>query len=65
MNEKKLVQKEYKSRHDWLRIMQEIQIDHTTSWYMHKPESILEIDTHKIPLYFDIQTPQVVQWLAG
>ena len=24
-----------------------IKFDHTTKWYMHKPESVLENETHK------------------
>ena len=42
---RKLIQKEHKTRHDWvgsvhpLVIVQEIKFDYTTKWYMYKPDS--------------------------
>ena len=34
--------------------------DHTNKWYMHNPASILENDTHKLLLDFDIQTDRLI-----
>ena len=42
----KLVQKENKTRHDWMRkvilweLCKKLVFDHTIKWYMHKPESV-------------------------
>ena len=50
----KLVKNEYKTRPDWLgrvihlEIVQENKFNYTTKWYIHKPESILENEMHKI-----------------
>ena len=41
----KLAQKEYNTRHEWLgkvvneELSKRLKYDHTTKWYMHKPES--------------------------
>ena len=49
----KLVQKEYKTRHDWVgngifwELCEKFKFDHT-KYYMNNPESILEKGTHKI-----------------
>ena len=54
--------KEYKTRHDWvgkvihLEICKKLKFDHKNKWYMHNPASVLENDTHKHLLVFDIQT---------
>ena len=43
----KLAQKEYKTRHNWVgkvnhwELYKKLKFDHTTRWYMHKPESVL------------------------
>ena len=37
-----------------------IKFDHTNKWYMHKPAPVLENDTHKLPLDFDIQTDHLI-----
>ena len=50
----KLVQKKYKSRHNWVgkgihrELCKKLKFEHTTKWYMHKPESVLVNATHKI-----------------
>ena len=58
----KLVQKEYKARHDWVgkvihwEMCKKFRFDHTNQWYMHNPAPALENDTHKLLLDFNIQT---------
>ena len=53
----KLALKEYKTRHDWvgkvihLELCKKFIFDHANKWYMHKPESVLENDTHKLLWY--------------
>ena len=37
-------------------IVLEIEIDHKNKWYMHKPESVLENERHKIPWDSEIET---------
>ena len=50
----KLALKEYKTRLDWLEkvihweLCKRLNFNHTTKRYMHKPESVLENETHKI-----------------
>ena len=58
---RKLAQKEYKTRHDWVgkvipwELCKTLKFDHTNKWYMHNTTSVLENDTHK-PLWdFKIQ----------
>ena len=42
---RKLAQKEYKNRHDWMRkvihceLCKKLKFHHTNKWFMHKPES--------------------------
>ena len=54
----KLVQREYKTRHDWMgkgihwELCKKLKFDHTMKWCMYKPESILENETYKIPIIF-------------
>ena len=56
----KLVQKEYKTRHNWVgkvinwEMCQKFKSDHTNKWYMHNPAFILENDAHKLLWDFDI-----------
>ena len=44
----KLSQKEYETRHDWVgkvihgELYKKLKLDHTTKWYIHKPEPILK-----------------------
>ena len=33
----------------------------TNKWYMHKPEAVLENETHKIILNFETQTDHSIQ----
>ena len=37
-------------------LCKKLKFHHTTKWYMHKPESVLENETHKILWDFEIQT---------
>ena len=49
----KLVQKEYYIWHDWVgkvihwELCKELKFKHTTKWYMHKAESVMDNETHK------------------
>ena len=51
---RKLVQKEYKTRHDWVgkviiwELSERLKFDHTNKLYMQKPKSVLENETDKI-----------------
>ena len=62
----KLAQKEYKARHDWVgkvvhwEMCRKFQFDHTNKWYMHKPASVLENDTHKLLCDFNIQADHLI-----
>ena len=62
----KLAQKEYKSRHDQvgkvvnLELCKKFKIDHTNKWYMHNPESFLENKTPKLLWDFGIQTDYLI-----
>ena len=62
----KLVQEEYKARHDWVgkvihwEMCKKFKFDHANKWYMHNPAPVLENDTHKLPWGFDIQTDQLI-----
>ena len=62
----KLAQKEYKARHDWLgkvihwEMCQKFKFDHANKWYMHNPAPVLENDSHKLLLDFDIQTDHLI-----
>ena len=48
--------------HDWVgklicwNLCKILKFDHTNKWYVHKPASILENETHKLFWYFEIQT---------
>ena len=58
--------KKHKTRHDWVGVViywelcKKLKYDHSTKWYMHKPESVLENETHKILLDFEIQTDHII-----
>ena len=62
----KLVQKEYKARHDWVGkvihwgMCKKLKFDHTNKWYMHNPAPVLENDTHKLLWDFNIQTDHLI-----
>ena len=59
---RKLEQKEYKARHDWVgkvihwEMCKQFKFDHANKWYMHNPVPVLENDTHKFLWDFDIKT---------
>ena len=46
-------------------LCKKLRFNHTTKWYIHKPEYILEDETHKILWDFEIQTDHQVlaRWL--
>ena len=56
----------YKSKHDWVEkviyreLCKKFKFDHTNKWYMHKPESVLENETHKFLWDFQIQTDNLI-----
>ena len=62
----KFAQKMYKTTHDWVgrvicwELCKKFKFDHSTKWYMHKLESILEKETHRILLHFKIQTDPLI-----
>ena len=62
----KLVQKEYKTRHDWrgkvinLELYKKLKFDHTNKWFMHNPETVQENETHKLLWDFEIQTDHLI-----
>ena len=57
----KLAQRSYKARHNWVgkvihwELCKKLNFHHATKWYTHKPESVLENETHKILWDFEIQ----------
>ena len=59
---KELAQKEYKTRHDWIdkeihwEMYKKFKFDHTNKWYMHNPAPVVENNTLKLLLDFDIHT---------
>ena len=63
---RKLTQKEYKARHDWVgkvihwEMYKKFKFDHANKWYMHNPAPVLENDTHKLLWDFDIQTDHLI-----
>ena len=50
----KLTRNECKTSHDWVgkvihrELCKRLKFDYAVKWYMHKPESVLENETHKI-----------------
>ena len=62
----KLVQKEYKTRHDWVEkgihwnMSKKSKFDHTNKWCVHNIAPILENATHKLLWDFDIHTDQQI-----
>ena len=60
----KLVQKEFKTRHDWIReeihreLCKKMKFDQTIKWYMNKPES--ENEKNIILSDFEIQTGHLI-----
>ena len=41
-------------------LYKKLKLDHTAKWYMHKPESVLENETHKILRDVEIQTDHLI-----
>ena len=62
----KLVQKEYKTWHDWVgkvihrEMSKKFNFDHTNKWYMHNPAPVLENNTHEILWDFDIHRDHLI-----
>ena len=61
-----MAQKEYKTRHDWMskvihwKLHKKFKFNHTNKWYMHNPESVLENETQKVLLNFEIQIGHLI-----
>ena len=53
-----LAKKKYKTRHDWMgkvsywELCKKLKFNHTTKWYLHKPESVKENEIYKKFLRF-------------
>ena len=62
----RLARKEYKVKHDWkgnvilLELCKKLKYDHYTKCYMHKPESVLENEMHKILSDLEIQIDYLI-----
>ena len=62
----KLIQKEYKSRHDWVGkvihsdMCKKFKFDHTNKWYMHNPTPVQRNYTRKLLWDFDIHTDPLI-----
>ena len=58
---RKLAQKEYEARHDWVgkvihwEMCKEFQLDHSNKWYMHNTAPVLKNDSHKLYWVFNIK----------
>ena len=63
---RKLAQKEYKTRHNWMgkvipwELCKKLKFDYRNKWYMHKPASVPENETHKFLGDFEIQTDHLI-----
>ena len=63
---RKLAQKEYKTRHNWVgkvihwEFCKKLKFDHMNKWYMHNPDSVLENETHKLFWDFEIQMDHLI-----
>ena len=63
---RKLAQKEYKTRHDWVgkvihwEMCKKLKFDHTNKWYMHNPAPVKENNTHKFLWDFDVHTDHLI-----
>ena len=59
-------QKKYKTRHDRMgkvihwELCKKSKFDHITKWYMHKAESILKNEMHKILCNFETQMGHLI-----
>ena len=62
----KLVEKEYKTRHDWVgkvihwELCKKFKFDHMNKYYMHNPQSALEKEMNKFLWDFEIQTDRQI-----
>ena len=62
----KLVQWEFKARHDWVGKMidwemcKKFKFDHTNKWYMHNTAPVLGNATHKLLWGFNVQTDHLI-----
>ena len=62
----KFVQKEYKTRHDWVgkvipwELCKKLKFDHMNKSYMPNPESIWKNETHKLLWDFEIRTDHLI-----
>ena len=62
----KLLQKEYKTRHDWVgkvihwEFCKKFIFDHTNKCYMHNQASVIENDTRKLQWDLDIQKDHLI-----
>ena len=43
-----------------LESVKKVKFDHTTKWYMHKPVSVREKETHRILCDFEIQMAHLI-----
>ena len=61
------IKKKYKNRHNFVgkvihfELCKRLNFDYTAEWYIHKPESVLENEIHKILWDFEIQTDHLIQ----
>ena len=60
------MRKKYKTRCDWVgkviywQLCNRLNFDHTTKWYMHKPDSVLKNEMHRIFWGIKIQTNDLI-----
>ena len=63
---RKLAQREYKTSHNWVgkviqkELCKKLKFDHTTEWYMYKPESVVENKMHKLLWNFEVLTDHLI-----
>ena len=44
----------------WWELCKKLKFDHTTKWYTHKPETVLENEMHKILWDFEVQADHLI-----
>ena len=63
----KLAQKDDKTRHDWVdkvvhkKLSKKLKSSRTNKWFMHKPDSVTENETHKVLWNYEIQIDHLIQ----
>ena len=63
---RKLVQKEYKTKYEWVgkmihwKFCKRLKFDYASKWHMHKPKFDLENEIHKILWDFEIQMDYLI-----